>query len=722
MARKEAALAKLTAMTMENNWPEVQRLAKKYFRHREIEEGLSCALEALVSLTLARERLLEKIPFEYPLDQEDWKSVLALPEELIKEARDQIKPCLKRSLKAFKEGNLDNEDRLVLIMDKLISLYSPMAATVGEEGGGGPHLTRIDLEPLTTKQALMKPLYDLFQWISVFVDGFQQVSNLEIIVSSFDAMSEKDPLRSSKIFSDLYLEALFRFSLFQATNGQFVQGANGLRKFLKETRTKPSNPARLVAIRALLRILEENFSDSTYRKDLHEYIMNDSSFQPSSRFEEISLLCLIYSQEFIERSPLEEDRVQTGWSHLKSVVTGRLTRILAWEPLEVVYEMGFEKFATHPSFYDELLGIFLKQNKRWEAFAVATGIAAKSIAAQIFLLQFPSQHDKLKSLCSIEIKNRIEIYQTLSKKGNFKDVTLPIVNDPFIQGIILYKQGRTEEAIINLKKSLVNDPSDIKVIRVLFYILSKNETDNSLWQLIDFGTCLDAFVVKTAIEHAYLRGDLERLNEISQALKVAVETETAPISLKLSQSDSLAKGALTEGDLASVLGGRSTSLGEYSIGYQSDTQLPLPSIIQSKYPSFEEWREQYIPLSSIEYRLLKLFNYMRLAIEDWSPLSPQELLGQFNDDPRIMLTHALVRLNRMEEAASILQGLLKQDELIPVVQLLFAIIYEMMGDMEMALEWLERFKLLSLINFSTDFDKEIDSYLEGEFVKNIIVT
>jgi tetratricopeptide (TPR) repeat protein len=722
MARKEAALSKLTAKTMENDWPEVQRLAKKYFRHREIEEGLSCSLDALVSFTLARERLLEKIPFEYPLDQEDSKNLIRLPEELLKEVREQIKPCLKKSLKALKSGNLNNDERVVLIMEGLISLYSPPIES--SEGEDNSHLrAKIDFEPLSAKETIMKPLFDLFQWISVFIAGFDQVSYFEIIVNSFETMIESEPIHSSKIFHDLYLESLFRFSLFQASNGQFVQGTNGLRKFLKETRTKPNNPARLVAIRALLRLLEERFSDSTYRKELHEYIMNDSSFQPSSRFEEISLLCLIYSQEFTERSPLEKDRVQTGWSHLKSIVAGRLARIFAWDSLESIYEMGFEKFATNHTFYDELLGIYLKQNKRWEAFAVATSIAEKSISAQTFLLQFPSQHDKLKSLCSIEIKNRIEIYQTLSKKGFHKDFQHSNINDPFIRGIIFYKQGRAEEAVINLKKALIADPYDIRVTRVLFYILSKDEADNSLWQLIDFSTCMDPFIIKTAIECAYLRGNLEKLNEICQTLTSAVETEIAPISLKLSQSDPLMKGsAFTEGDAASILGVRSTSLGEYSIGYQSETHLPPLPVIQSKYPTFEEWKDHFIPLSSMEYRALKLFNYMRLSIEDWSPLSPLELLGKFNDDPRILLAHALVRLNRMEEASSILQELLKQDELIPVAQLLFAMIYEMMGDREMALEWLERFKLLSLINFSTDFEKEIGEYLERELVKNIITS
>ena len=713
MARGEDALRKLQRVTLENNWAEVQRLAKKYHRHREIGEGLSCALEALVFLVLCKQRYMERVPLEFPMDAEDWRRRLCLPEEVLEETRSILKSPHKHALKAHRAEKADADDHAVLIVSAYIDLSSKDAAKED-------CIDSVVLGSLPEKYKVMKELFDLLYWLNVFALGFTNPQNFEVIIRAHSEMSRMEgsasQLLSSLIFREVYQEALLRHSLFEVETGQGILGANGLRRYLVETRENPLNCAgRLPAVRVLLRLLEEKFGDSSYRRDILEFPLADTPYQPTCRVEEIALLGLLYAQEYIQsrRSP-DKERVQAGWSHLRSVVASRLSRANAFESLLVFYEMGFDSFAVDFRFYEELFEVYQKLDKMWEAHAIAISIAPKSVSAQAFLLRFPSQHHKLKGVTKEEkVKEFITEYAQLNEAKYESEYSSPI-----LEGFRLYMLGKVQEAIVVLKKLYSKNPEDVWIRRSLFFVLGQAE-DAQLWDMFEEDE-RDQLLLRVAIESAYQGGDRERLSQLCAHLQSIVEHESAPLSLTLTQSDPLMmRGALTDGDATSLRGG-SVSLGSYSVGYQSDINLPQTNqIISPKYPTMEEWMSRYFPTSACEYRCMKLFNFSPLGSEEWPPILPRELLSISRNQMyfELLLALALTRLAQYEEALGVLQQAQRRDELDPTIPTITALIHEMRGEQAQMREQLERVRLLTL---EEDVPDSAEALLRRDLEQEII--
>lgn len=696
-------------MMLENNWPEVQRLAKKYHRHREIGEGLSHALEALVSLVLCKDRYLERVPFEYSVEHEDWREHVSLPEEVLEETRSTLKSSSKHSLKAYRAGTMDSDDQVVLIANAFVSLFSnkdkksnKSNKETDEAVAQGVVFDGVILGTLSAKYRHMQELFDLFYWLNVYVTSFQDASKFDLILQAHaDLSSREAQLTQSALFQEIYREALFRHSLFLVESGRFVQGANGLRRFLVETRqTGERNPARLVAMRCLLRLLEEHFGDSSYRTSILEFPLSDTPYQPTCRSEEIALLGLLYAKEFIRsRAELTKERVQFCWGHLKQVVASRLCRVNANESLEVLYGMVFGSGTVDFTFYEEMLGIYCGLNRVWEAYYVAINIASRSVNAQRFLLHFPSQHCKLKKVSQdAHVLDSIEDYSKLEGEAELKK--------PVFEAVRLYKVGKVEEGIVLLKKLFTQKPEDIRIRRLLFFMLAQSGSEE-IWELFEAEEERDHLILAVAIEFAYEWGFKGRLSQIASHLRGIVEMETAPLSLSLSHSisDPLAmKGALTDGDAISL--GGSTSLGAYSVGYQSETNLPLnPGGGINKHPTAEEWYSRSSLISAEEFRCRKLFNYpSHLSCGEWPPVKPKEILdvssnacNMGSSEFEVLFAQALARLAQYDEAIGVLQQAAKRDELDPAVPSMLALVYEMRGDVEQMRECIEKTKVLRLL-------------------------
>jgi hypothetical protein len=637
MARGEAALLKLQSAFFRADWEEVLRLSKKYLRHREIDEHLSNGLQALALFFLSRDRYLAQVPFqsnfllsslggcelEFP-----W-----LPTELLSECTGSLKATLKATSCRAQPAR---------IASGLFYLYNVDAGIPIQQ-----------LPPvLDPKQFLvMKDLFDFFCWLQVYVQSITH-HKIDLLASVIKDLENIESSLSPPL-KELYNDAMLKYSL-TLSHSEPAKCISSLRKYLWLTNSQRAG-FRLVAMRMILDILEQRFSDASYKRDIGDLpFIPLTQWQPASLVEDSLLLSVTFVQEYCNSRPLTKNDVQLGWLVIKKHIIPKILQTARLDVLEFILESTYASFSVDSEFY-ELLFVCKRGLQNWlEATLIARQIATPA-------------------------------------------------SDRFLRIHLAPPSELADE--VALKKLFVAEPLVPLVSECIFYALTRGGEDKNkeawdLWDSLTGGSVPPSpFVIKAAVDLAYSSGNRPNLDAVVSRCRSIVSSllESAPhssLSPTISpsfnnvgdqRSDSRLPPYLqSDGDAASVrskssqgntvhsMGGFSLQAGEYR------PVLSSKSSDSSKYPSIEEWKEKYYPMSPADYRCLKRFGICctMVSVEEFEPLFSTMVLQLHPHHLQHMLLALCWCLYRqsgpanLDELTTRLQHAFQLDPLEPLVHLL----------------------------------------------------